>query len=61
LIVLDVALYFDSVELLAGDGEVRVDVVVMLLEEFIGNIGVFAKEEGELYTGWKRASVHDSL
>ena len=49
--MLNVALYLDCVELLAGDGEVGVDVIVVLLEEVIGNIGVFAKEEGELYTG----------
>ena len=51
MVVLYVALYLDCVELLACDSEIGVDMVVMLLEEFIGNVGVFAKEEGELYTG----------
>ena len=59
MVVLNVALYLDSVELLACDSEIGVDVIVVLLEEFIGNVGVFAKEEGELYTGWQKASVHD--
>jgi len=49
--VLNVALYLDCVELLACDSEIGVDVVVMLFEELIGNIGALAKEEGELYTG----------
>lgn len=51
MVVLYVALYLDGVELLAGDGEIGMDVVVMLFEELIGNIGALAKEEGELYTG----------
>jgi hypothetical protein len=37
------------VKLLAGDGEIRVNVVVVFLEEGVGHGGRFMEEEGELY------------
>jgi hypothetical protein len=51
LVELDVAGYLDGVKLLAGDGEIGVNVVVMLLEEGVGYSGRFTEEEGELYAG----------
>jgi hypothetical protein len=58
LVVLDVTLYLDGVELPAGDGEVGVDVVVVLLEEFVGDGRGFAEEEGEFYAGCLTVSVN---
>lgn len=54
MVELDVAGYLDGVKLLAGDGEIRVNVVVVLLKEGVGDGGRFTEEEGEFNTGYRR-------
>lgn len=51
MVELDVAGYLDGVKLLAGDGEIGVNMVVMFLKEGVGNGGRFTEEEGELDAG----------
>jgi hypothetical protein len=51
LVELDVAGYLDGVKLLAGDSEIGVNMVVMLLKEGVGNGGRFTEEKGELDAG----------